>query len=140
MGSACLVTGFEVAGGRSFDTGPVHGTAGVFTSLGTLGVVASVGFTLIRTVELSTVLFPALAVAIRHTIAVNRVVLPVTVVDSIVGIDVVVTVDVDVDVVIVPVTFAPQRPNDSHTGPECQPGHQSLTWVIRRWRWIVRGR
>ncbi len=105
-----------------------------------MGIVSAIGFPLIGTIELATVLCAARIVPIGHAIAMHRVVLPFVVVDPVVGIDVVVAIDVDVDVVIAPVTFTPQGSNDRHTGAKRESGHQRLTGVIGRWRWIVRGR
>ncbi|MNR39951.1 hypothetical protein D3C85_1581980 [compost metagenome] len=94
------------------------------------------------TIELTTVLFAAPVVAIGNAIAMRRVMLPILLidVDPVVAVDVVVAFDVDVDVVIAPVTFTPQRTDDSHTGAKRQPGQQCLAGVIgRRW-WVVRRR
>lgn len=73
---AGAVARFVVGGGRTLDTGPVHRGAGTVARLGPLGIVAAEGCTLAGAVELATILLAAAAVAIRHAIAVNGVVLP----------------------------------------------------------------
>src|SRR5207342_451884 len=87
------------------------------------------------------VLLAAVAVAIRHAVAIGAVVLPRAAVgaDLAIGVDAVVVRGVDVDVVAAPVHVAPERAGDRHARAPGESTHQGAARVIAcRWRVIRR--